>query len=187
MEGIMRQYTVALIVGSLRKDSFNRAVATAITRLAAADFTFKEVAIANLPLYNQDADGHEEAATLAFRKEIAASDAVLFATPEYNRSMPGVLKNALDQGSRPYGKSVWAGKPAAVIGVSPGAMGTALAQQHLKNVLSFLNMPTLCQPEVFLQYKEGLLDKDGHIAEASRGFLQGFIDAYTAWVRRILA
>ncbi|MDR3088793.1 MAG: NAD(P)H-dependent oxidoreductase [Desulfobulbaceae bacterium] len=183
----MRQYSVALLVGSLRKDSFNRAVALAITKLAPADFVFKEVSIADLPLYNQDADGHEDAATLAFRREIAAADAVLFATPEYNRSMPGVLKNALDQGSRPYGKSVWSGKPAAVIGVSPGAMGTALAQQHLKNVLSFLNMPTLCQPEIFLQYKEGLLDANGDIGAASRGFLQGFIDAYVAWVKRHLA
>ncbi|HBT96319.1 MAG TPA: NADPH-dependent FMN reductase [Desulfobulbaceae bacterium] len=183
----MRQYTIAVVVGSLRKDSFNRAVARAIVKLAPSDFTFKEVAIASLPLYNQDADGHEEAAVRQFRQEIATSDAILFATPEYNRSMPGVLKNALDQGSRPYGKSVWDGKPAAVIGVSPGAMGTALAQQHLKSVLNFLNMPTLCQPEIYLQYKEGLLDADGNIGEASRGFLRGFMDAYTAWVKRHLA
>jgi len=183
----MRQYTIAVVVGSLRKDSFNRAVAKAIVKLAPADFTFKEVAIASLPLYNQDADGHEDAATLAFRKEIAERDAVLFVTPEYNRSMPGVLKNALDQGSRPYGQSVWAGKPAAVIGVSPGAMGTALAQQHLKSVLNFLNMPTLCQPEMYLQFREGLLDADGNIGEASRGFLQGFMDAYIAWVKWHLA
>jgi len=183
----MRQYSVALVVGSLRKDSFNRAVAKALVQLAPADFTCKEVSIAALPLYNQDADGHEEEAVLRFRQEIAASDAVLFATPEYNRSMPGVLKNALDQGSRPWGKSVWAGKPAAVLGVSPGAMGTALAQQHLKSVLSFLNMPTLCQPEIYLQFKEGLLDKNGSIGEASKGFLQAFIDAYAAWVKRHVA
>jgi len=183
----MRQYTVAVVVGSLRKDSFNRAVARGIAKLAPADFTCKEISIAALPLYNQDADGHEEESVRRFREEIAASDAVLFVTPEYNRSIPGVLKNALDQGSRPYGKSVWAGKPAAVIGVSPGAMGTALAQQHLRNVLSFLNMPVLCQPEIYLQYQEGLLDAAGNIGEASRGFLQGFMDAYTAWVRRQLA
>jgi chromate reductase len=186
-EEIMRRYTVAVVVGSLRKDSFNRAVARAIVKLAPADFSFKEVSIADLPLYNQDADGHEEETVRRFREEIAASDAVLFATPEYNRSMPGVLKNALDQGSRPYGKSVWAGKPAAVIGVSPGIIRTALAQQHLKNVLSFLNMPTLCQPEIYLQYHEDLLDAAGNIGEASRGFLQGFMDAYTAWVKRHLA
>jgi chromate reductase len=183
----MRQYTVGVVVGSLRRDSFNRAVARAIAKLGPADFAFKEIAIAALPLYNQDADGHEEEAVLRFRQEIAASDAVLFATPEYNRSMPGVLKNALDQGSRPWGKSVWAGKPAAVIGVSPGVMGTALAQQHLKSVLSFLNMPTLCQPEIYLQWKDGLLDEDGNIGETSKRFLQGFIDAYTTWVRRHLA
>ncbi|MDR0476631.1 MAG: NAD(P)H-dependent oxidoreductase [Desulfobulbaceae bacterium] len=183
----MRQYTIAIVVGSLRQDSFNRAVAQAVARLAPADFTCEEVSIAALPLYNQDADGHEEEAVRQFRQEIAASDAVLFATPEYNRSIPGVLKNALDQGSRPWGKSVWAGKPAAVIGVSPGGMGTALAQQHLKSVLSFLNMPTLCQPEVYLQFKEGLLDKNGNIGEASKGFLQGFVDTFAAWVRRNLA
>jgi len=183
----MGQYSVAVVVGSLRQDSFNRAVAQAIVKLAPADFTFKEVSIAALPLYNQDADGHEEEAVLRFREEIAASDAVLFVTPEYNRSMPGVLKNALDQGSRPPGKSVWAGKPAAVIGVSPGAMGTALAQRHLKSVLSFLNMPTLCQPEIYLQFRDGLLDENSNIGQASKGYLQGFMEAYAAWVRRHLA
>ena len=183
----MRQYTIAVVVGSLRQDSFNRAVAQAIMKLAPADFTFKEISIAALPLYNQDADGHEEEAVLRFRQEIAASDAILFATPEYNRSIPGVLKNAIDQGSRPWGKSVWAGKPAAVIGVSPGIMGTALAQQHLKNVLSFLGMPTLCQPEIYLQFKEGLLDENGDIGKASKGFLRTFMDAYAAWVKQHLA
>jgi len=182
----MRNYIVAVVVGSLRKDSFNRALATAMARLAPADFSFKEVSIASLPLYNQDADGHEDAATLAFRQEIADADAVLFVTPEYNHSMPGVLKNALDQGSRPYGKSVWNGKPAAVAGITIGVMGTALAQQHLRNVLSFLNMPTLCQPEIFLQYKEGLFDADGNIGQASRAYLQRFIDTYVAWVKRHL-
>ena len=183
----MRQYNVALVVGSLRKDSFNRAVAQAFVKLAPADFTFKDVSIAALPLYNQDADDHEVESVLRFRQEIAASDAVLFATPEYNRSIPGVLKNALDQGSRPWGKSVWGGKPAAVIGVSPGAIGTALAQQHLKSVLNFLGMPTLCQPEAYLQFKEGLLDGNGNIGEVSKKHLQGFMDAYAAWVKRHLA
>ena len=139
----MSQYQIAVIVGSLRKESFNRQLAHALVKLAPAQVQFKEVAIGELPLYNQDADGHEVAVVKQFRDAIRSADAVLFVTPEYNRSMPGVLKNALDQGSRPYGHSVWDGKPAAVIGMSVGAIGTALAQQHLRNVLAYMNMPTL--------------------------------------------
>ena len=135
----MSQYQIAVIVGSLRKESFNRQLAHALIKLAPAQMQFKVVAIGELPLYNQDADGHEVAVVQQFRDAIRSADAVLFVTPEYNRSMPGVLKNALDQGSRPYGHSVWDGKPAAVIGMSVGAIGTALAQQHLRNVLAYLN------------------------------------------------
>ncbi|WP_368924014.1 NADPH-dependent FMN reductase, partial [Comamonas aquatica] len=113
---------------------------------------------------------------------IRSADAVLFVTPEYNRSMPGVLKNALDQGSRPYGHSVWDGKPAAVIGMSVGAIGTALAQQHLRNVLAYLNMPTLGQPEMFLQAKEGFFNVDGSVGEQSRAFLQKFVELFAGWV-----
>ena len=132
----MSQIKVAVIVGSLRKDSFNRKFADAIARLAPEGLVFEQVAIDNLPLYNQDHDGNEVDVVKQFRAQIQSAQAVLFLTPEYNRSIPGVLKNALDQGSRPYGKSVWAGKPAAVAGVSVGAIGTALAQQHLRNVLA---------------------------------------------------
>jgi len=109
---------------------------------------------------------------------------LLFVTPEYNRSMPGVLKNAIDHASRPYGQSVWKGKPAGVIGVSVGAIGTALAQQHLRNVLAYLDVPTLGQPEAFIQAKEGLFDEAGNIGAASRQFLQDWMNQYVAWVKR---
>lgn len=178
----MSQYQIAVIVGSLRKASFNRQLAHALIKLAPAQVQFKEVAIGELPLYNQDADGHEVAVVQQFRDAIRSADAVLFVTPEYNRSMPGVLKNALDQGSRPYGHSVWDGKPAAVIGMSVGAIGTALAQQHLRNVLAYLNMPTLGQPEMFLQAKDGFFNADGSVGEQSRAFLQKFVELFTGWV-----
>lgn len=178
----MSQYQIAVIVGSLRKESFNRQLAHALVKLAPAQVQFKEVAIGELPLYNQDADGHEVAVVKQFRDAIRSADAVLFVTPEYNRSMPGVLKNALDQGSRPYGHSVWDGKPAAVIGMSVGAIGTALAQQHLRNVLAYLNMPTLGQPEMFLQAKDGFFNADGSVGEQSRAFLQKFVELFTGWV-----
>ncbi|HCL86242.1 MAG TPA: NADPH-dependent FMN reductase, partial [Comamonadaceae bacterium] len=118
------------------------------------------------------------------KDEVRGADAVLFVTPEYNRSVPGVLKNAIDHASRPYGQSVWAGKPAGVIGVSTGAPGTCMAQQHLRNVLAYLDMPTLGQPEAFLQARDGLFNEDGQIGEASRLFVQGWLDKYMAWVRR---
>ncbi|MBN9339015.1 MAG: NAD(P)H-dependent oxidoreductase, partial [Comamonadaceae bacterium] len=146
----MGTYRIAVVVGSLRKDSFNRQLATALARLAPQDFAFQQVRIDDLPLYNQDDDGAPAEAVRRFKAEIAGAQGVLFVTPEYNRSIPGVLKNALDQGSRPYGQSAWAGKPAGVIGTSIGAIGTALAQQHLRNVLAYLDMPTLGQPEAFV-------------------------------------
>lgn len=180
----MSQIKVAVIVGSLRKDSFNRQFADAIARLAPEGVVFEQVAIDALPLYNQDHDGNEVEAVKAFRASIQSAQAVLFLTPEYNRSIPGVLKNALDQGSRPYGKSVWAGKPAAVAGVSVGAIGTALAQQHLRNVLAYLDMPTLAQPEVFIQAKDGLFAEDGAIGAASHDFVNGFVNRFVAWARR---
>jgi chromate reductase len=117
------------------------------------------------------------------KKEIADSTGVIFVTPEYNRSIPGVLKNALDHASRPYGQNAWAGKPAGVIGVSGGAIGTALAQQHLRNILAYLDMPTLNAPEAFIQMKDGLIDADGGIGEVSRKFVQGWMDKYVAWVK----
>lgn len=178
----MSQYTIAVVVGSLRKASLNRTMATAIARLAPAEFTFRQVEISDLPLYNQDDDTNMAPPVLRLKSEIASAQAVLFVTPEYNRSIPGVLKNAIDHASRPYGQSAWAGKPAGILGVSVGAVGTAAAQQHLRPILGYLDMPTLGQPEVFIQTKEGLFDADGNIGEGSRKFLQGWMDRYVAWV-----
>ncbi len=180
----MTQFHIAVIVGSLRHDSFNKKLATALVRLAPADFTFKQVNIGGLPLYNQDDDAHQAASVLALKSDIKVAQGLLFVTPEYNRSMPGVLKNAIDHASRPYGDSAWAGKPAGVLGVSVGAIGTAMAQQHLRNVLAYLNVPTLGQPEAFIQAKEDLFNQDGSIGEASKKFLQGWMDQYVAWVTK---
>lgn len=180
----MSQYQVAVIVGSLRKDSFNRKLGQAIARMAPEGFSFEEIAIDALPLYNQDADGNEVEAVKRFRAQIVNAKALLFLTPEYNRSIPGVLKNALDQGSRPYGQSVWAGKPGAVLGVSVGATGTALAQQHLRNVLAYLDVPLLGQPEMFIQAKDGLFNDDGTIGKASHDFFQAWLHRYVEWVKR---
>jgi len=180
----MSQYQIAVLVGSLRKDSFNRQLANAIAKLAPAEFSFKQLEIGSLPLYNQDDDGQQAASVKRLKADIAAAKGLLFVTPEYNRSMPGVLKNAIDHASRPYGQSVWAGKPAGVLGASVGAIGTALAQQHLRNVLAYLDVPTLGQPEAFVQAKEGLFDSDGTIGQGSKAFLQGWMDRYVAWVKQ---
>jgi chromate reductase, NAD(P)H dehydrogenase (quinone) len=180
----MAHYQIAVAVGSLRRDSFNRKLAEGLIRLAPADFSFKHLNIADLPLYNQDDDANQAASVQRIKGEIAASQGLLFVTPEYNRSIPGVLKNALDHASRPYGQNAWAGKPAGVIGTSVGPIGTALAQQHLRNVLAYLDVPTLGQPEGFIHAKEGLFDAAGNIGEASKKFLQGWMDQYVAWVKR---
>lgn len=178
----MPNYKIAIIVGSLREGSLNRKIARSICALRGDNLECQMVEIGDLPLYNQDDDAAQAAPVQRLKGEVGAAHGVLFVTPEYNRSMPGVLKNALDHASRPYGKSAWAGKPAGVLGVSVGAIGTAVAQQHLRTTLAYLDMPTLGQPEVFLQAKEGLFDADGNIGEKSRDFLQGWMNAYVAWV-----
>ncbi|MEO6017350.1 MAG: NAD(P)H-dependent oxidoreductase [Polaromonas sp.] len=180
----MAQYNIAVVVGSIRKESFNAKLAKAMEKLFPADFSLTHIRIDDLPLYNQDDDGNQAAAVVRIKSEISAAQGVLFFTPEYNRSIPGVLKNAIDHASRPYGKSAWNGKPAGVVGVSVGPIGAALAQQHLRNVLAYLNMPTLGQPEAFIHNKEGLYDAAGNIGEASQKFLQGWVDAYVAWVKK---
>ena len=180
----MSKYQIAVVVGSLRRDSFNQKLANAIIKLAPPEFSFKQSQIGDLPLYNQDDDDKPAEPVKRLKGEITAAQGVLFVTPEYNRSIPGVLKNALDHASRPYGQSAWQGKPAGVIGISPGAIGTAVAQQHLRTMLAYLDMPTLGQPEVFLQMKDGLFDEAGNIGAASRGFLQGWMDRYVAWVKK---
>jgi chromate reductase len=179
----MSQYQIAVVVGSLRRESFNRQLASALARLAPAEFELKQVRIDDLPLYNQDDDGNPAESVKRLKSEIVAAQGVLFVTAEYNRSIPGVLKNAIDHASRPYGKSAWAGKPAGVIGASVGAIGTSMAQQHLRNVLAYLDMPVLGQPEAFIHAKEGLFAPDGGIGEGSKAFLQGWMNKYAAWVR----
>ena len=179
----MGQYQIAVVVGSLRRESFNRMLAGAIAKLAPPEFLFRQLEIADLPLYNQDDDANPSAPVKRIKADIAAAQGLLFVTPEYNRSIPGVLKNAIDHASRPYGKNAWAGKPAGVLGVSVGAIGTALAQQHLRNILAYLDVPTLGQPEAFLHAKEGFFDDTGNIGEAGKKFLQGWMDQYVAWVK----
>lgn len=178
----MSQLQIAVIAGSLRRESFNRKLAHALAPLAPA-LSFSHIEIGDLPLYNQDDDGNQHATVQRLKKDISAADGVIFVTPEYNRSIPGVLKNAIDHASRPYGKNAWAGKPAGILGVSVGAIGTALAQQHLRNVLAYLDMPTLGQPEAFIHAKEGLFDASGGIGDASRKFIEGWLGRYTAWVQ----
>lgn len=181
----MSQVNVAVFVGSLRKDSFNRRLARAVEKLAPAEFTFKHIQIDDLPLYSQDFDAAYPAVATRLKRETEAANALLFVTPEYNRSVPGVLKNAIDIASRPWGTNSFAGKPGAVIGTSIGSTGTALAQQHLRNVLTYLDVHTLAQPEVFIHFKDELIADDGTINnEGTTKFLQGFVDRYVAWVKR---
>ncbi|TAL88192.1 MAG: NAD(P)H-dependent oxidoreductase [Rhodanobacter sp.] len=183
----MSQIKIATLVGSLRKDSFNRRLARAVEKLAPAEFAFKHVQIDDLPLYSQDLDAAYPAIATRLKEEIESVDGLLFVTPEYNRSIPGVLKNAIDLASRPWGTNSFAGKPGAVIGTSIGSTGTALAQQHLRNVLAYLDVPMLAQPEVFIHFKDELIVDDGSIAsDGTRKFLQEFVDKYTAWVRRFV-
>ncbi|WP_295952276.1 NAD(P)H-dependent oxidoreductase [Rhodoferax sp.] len=180
----MQHYQIAVVVGSLRKESFNQQLATAIIRLAPSNFSFKLLQIGDLPLYNQDDDAHQAEPVIRLKQDIAASQGLLFVTPEYNRSIPGVLKNAIDHASRPYGHNAWAGKPTGVLGVSVGAIGTALAQQHLRNILAYLDAPTMDQPEAFIHAKEGLFDANGNIGAGSQEFLQGWMDHFVAWVQK---
>ncbi|MBN9405567.1 MAG: NAD(P)H-dependent oxidoreductase [Burkholderiales bacterium] len=180
----MSQLNLAVVVGSLRKESFNRQFAEALVKLLPADVKPHFIRIDDLPLYNQDSDGAPPVpAVKRLRDEVAAAHGVLFVTPEYNRSMPGVLKNAIDQASRPWGQSKWAGKPAAVCGMSVGAIGTSMAQAHLRNVLAYLDMPLLGQPEMYFQWKEGVI-VNGAIGPASHDLAQKFMNAVVAWMRR---
>lgn len=177
--------TVAVVVGSLRKDSVSRKVARAIEALAPPHLTFEEVPIGDLPLYNQDDEADPPAAYATFRDRIRAADAVLFATPEYNRSAPAALKNAVDVGSRPYGHSVWNGKPAAVVSVSPGALGAFGANHHLRQSLVFLNMPTLQQPEAYVGNAFALFDENGELVnEATTEFLRSFAQTFADWIEQ---
>ena len=176
---------IGYVIGSLRKESINRKLANALIKLGPADFSFKELKIGDLPLYNQDDDKAQASVVQRLKSELRAVDAVMFVTAEYNRSVPGVLKNALDHASRPYGQSAWAGKPAGIIGASIGAISTAVAQLHLRTILAYLDMPTLGQPEAYLHIKDGFFDEAGNIANAdTRKFLHGWMDKYAAWVKK---
>jgi chromate reductase, NAD(P)H dehydrogenase (quinone) len=177
---------IGYVIGSLRKDSINRKLANAVIRLGPPDFTFKELRIGDLPLYNQDQDGAQAPEAQRLKSELRAVDAVIFFTPEYNRSVPGVLKNALDHASRPYGQSAWAGKPAGILGASIGGIGTAVSQLHLRTILAYLDMPTMGQPEVYLHVKEGFFDEAGNFANAdTKKFLHGWMDKYAMWVKKL--
>lgn len=181
----MSQYKIAVVIGSLRRDSYNRQLANAMMKLAPREFSFQDLRIGDLPLYNQDDDARPAEQVKRLKAEITAAQGVIFVTPEYNRSIPGVLKNAIDHASRPYGQSAWKGKPAGVLGASIGAPGTSMAQQHLRNMLAYLDMPALAQPEAFVHVGEGFFGQDGGIANPdTRQFLQQWMDAYVAWVHR---
>jgi chromate reductase len=177
---------VAVLVGSLRKESFTRKVARVLVDLAPPELKLEFVEIGSLPFYNQDLEtANPPAEWTAFRDRIRPVDAVLFATPEYNRSVPAVLKNAIDVGSRPYGKSVFDKKPAAVISVSPGAIGGFGANHDLRKSLVFLNMPPLQMPEAYIGGADKLFDEGGKLANAStREFLSKYMQAFAAWIER---
>jgi chromate reductase len=176
---------VAVLVGSLRKESFNRKMARALVAMAPPPLKLEIVEIGQLPLYNQDFDANPPPEVPAFKQRIQDSDAVLFVTPEYNRSVPGVLKNALDVGSRPYGKSAWNGKPTAVVSVSPGAIGGFGANHALRQSFVFLNMPALQQPEAYIGNSARLFnDKGDLVDESTRDFMGKFLHAFAAWIER---
>ena len=179
----MPEIKIAVIVGSLRRDSLNRKLASALTRLAPPEFAFHFVEIGDLPLYNQDDDANQHVNVLRMKAEIADAQGLLIVTPEYNRSIPGVLKNAIDHASRPPGKSVWAGKPAGVIGISPGAISTAIAQQHLRGILAAVGLQVMAQPDAYLQFKEGFFSADGGVGDAARSFLQAWVNSLVAFVK----
>jgi chromate reductase len=186
---VEKQLRVVALVGSLRRESYTRRVVNALRELAPQAMAIEIVPIGALPLYNEDEETDvPPPAWQAFRNEVRRGDAVLFATAEYNRSIPGVLKNAIDVGSRPFGASVWSGKPAAVLSVSPGAIGGFGANHHLRQCLTFLDMPVLQQPEVYLAHAASFIDAGGRITSSETvEFLKGFVSAFERWIRRVRA
>lgn len=180
----MSNYTIAVVVGSLRAQSLNRALAGALEQLAPENFSFHYLRIDDLPPYNQDDDAAPADSVQRLKREIRAADGVIFVTPEYNRSIPGVLKNALDHASRPYGQSAWASKPAGILGASIGSQGSAMAQQHLRNILAYLAMPTLTQPEAFFHLREATENTPEAIVASKKDQLTAWLEAYTTWVKQ---
>ena len=182
----MDTYTVGYFVGSLSKNSINRKLASALVRLAPQDLVMKEIRFDNLPLYNYDFDSDFPAPAREFKEAIAAVDAILFVTPEYNRSIPGALKNAIDWASRPWGQNSFTRKPSAVIGTSPGKIGTAVGQQHLRSILSFCNSPQMNSPEAYIQFEKGLIDDSGNVSvPATEKFLREYMIELSGFICRV--
>ena len=182
----MPAFTVGYMVGSLARASINRKLALALTRVAPRELQMREIPIGDLPLYSYDYDANYPPAATAFKDAIAAVDAVLFVTPEYNRSIPGGLKNAIDWASRPYGKNAFARKPSAIIGTSPGKIGTAIAQQHLRSILAFCNSPLMNSIEAYVHFERGLITDDGRVTnESTEQFLRKYIEEFAAFIARV--
>ncbi len=183
----MAKYRVGYLVGSLSSQSINRRLAGALIKLAPADLAFHEIAIRDLPLYSQDFDKDQPAVVKAFKAQLSEADGLLIATPEFNRSIPGALKNALDWGSRPYGQSSFRGQPTALVGTSPSGIGAALGQQAVRNVLNYFALPLMTQPEMYIQTKPGLIDDEGNVTvEATRDFFTKYMADYRAFLVRVL-
>ena len=182
----MSNYTVGYFVGSLARASINRKLALALTRLAPAELQMREIPIGELPLYSYDYDADFPPAARALKDAIAAVDAVLFVTPEYNRSIPGALKNAIDWASRPYGQNSFTRKPSAVIGTSPGKIGTAVGQQHLRSILAFCNSPLMNAIEAYIQFEKGLIDDEGEVTNSSTAdFLRNYMAEFHGFISRV--
>jgi len=183
----MTTFTVGYLIGSLARDSINRKLAKALIRLAPETLEFHEISFGELPIYSYDYDADYPPEARAFKAAIKRSDAVLFVTPEYNRSIPGGLKNAIDWASRPYGTNAFARKPSAVIGTSPGAIGTAVAQQSLRSVLGFLNAPQMNAPEAYIQFTPGLITDEGEVTVGStEEFLRTYMEEFHTFIARVL-
>jgi chromate reductase len=183
----METYKVGYFVGSLAKASINRLLSKALIRLSPPELTFSEIVFKDLPLYSYDYDADYPPVARAFKQALAEVDALLFVTPEYNRSIPGGLKNAIDWASRPRGKNSFARKPSAVIGTSTGAIGTAIAQQHLRSLLSFCNSPQMNAPEAYIQFKPGLITEDGQVTvESTQEFLRNYMNEYYGFITRVM-
>lgn len=182
----MSVYRVGYFVGSLAAKSINRQLAGALVNLAPPELTLTEISFKDLPLYSYDYDANYPPVATEFKNAIAAADAVLFITPEYNRSIPGGLKNAIDWASRPYGKNAFTRKPSAYIGTSPGKIGTAVAQQHLRSILSFCNSPQMNSIEAYIQFEAGLITEDGQVTnEETREFLRSYLVEFHGFIARV--
>lgn len=183
----MNKYKIAVVVGSLRKESFNLKTAKALIALSPESLSLEIISIANLPMFNEDLEASPPKEWVTFREQVIAADGVLFLTPEYNRSVPAVLKNAIDVGSRPYGQNSWDGKPAAIVSVSIGAISGFGANHHLRQSLVFVNMPTMAQPEAYIGGAGALFDDNGKLTNNStKDFLSSYMVAFEKWIHTIV-